>query len=198
MLEQAITRRVATAPPLSVLCARPAARRRACTFWDCRKAFRDPPLRVCQAVHESPAHAQAQTHPSVKCASRPAPSKSPNRYTGQDITSAGRFASAAAAGSVSALIGSPTELIIIQQQVGTGPDPGPGPGPGRAERRQRCAHEGGSLCWWRCRTTPGLCKRGRPDWPPQPQKKLTPLLQEAKHFFSTYSAPSIYRGLVGV
>lgn len=38
------------------------------------------------------------------------------RYTERDITSAGRFASAAAAGSVSALIGSPTELIIIQQQ----------------------------------------------------------------------------------
>ncbi|GBF91836.1 hypothetical protein Rsub_04941 [Raphidocelis subcapitata] len=64
------------------------------------------------------------------------------RYTGNDITSAGRFVSAAAAGSVSALIGSPTELIIIQQQ-----------------------------------------------------KKLTPLVQEAKHFFSTYPATSIYRGL---
>ncbi|KAI8476555.1 MAG: mitochondrial carrier domain-containing protein [Monoraphidium minutum] len=38
------------------------------------------------------------------------------KHTGSDITTAGRFASAAGAGSVSALIGSPTELIIIQQQ----------------------------------------------------------------------------------
>jgi len=30
---------------------------------------------------------------------------------------------------------------------------------------------------------------------PKPQKNLTPLVQEAKHFFSTYAARSIYRGI---
>lgn len=56
----------------------------------------------------------SKNNPSV-----PAPSlkSADHRYTGNDITNGGRFLSAAAAGSVSALIGSPTELIIIQQQV---------------------------------------------------------------------------------
>jgi hypothetical protein len=64
------------------------------------------------------------------------------RRTGADITGAGRFAAAAAAGGVSALIGSPTELIIIQQQ-----------------------------------------------------KNLTPLAVEARRFFATHPAQSVYRGL---
>eukprot|EP00879_Flechtneria_rotunda_P025306 GHRR01026884.1.p1 GENE.GHRR01026884.1~~GHRR01026884.1.p1 ORF type:complete len:126 (+),score=32.55 GHRR01026884.1:263-640(+) len=37
--------------------------------------------------------------------------------TGQELSSLGRFGCAAVAGTVSALVASPTELIIIQQQV---------------------------------------------------------------------------------
>jgi len=40
------------------------------------------------------------------------------KYTGKDLTVVGRFGAAAVAGAVSSLIGTPTELIIIQQQVG--------------------------------------------------------------------------------
>jgi hypothetical protein len=38
-------------------------------------------------------------------------------YTGKRLTSTGKFTSTAVAGAVSALIGSPSEMIIIHQQV---------------------------------------------------------------------------------
>lgn len=39
------------------------------------------------------------------------------RAGGQELSSVGRFGAAAVAGAVSSLVASPTELIIIQQQV---------------------------------------------------------------------------------
>jgi hypothetical protein len=41
-----------------------------------------------------------------------------SQRTGGELSTWGRFGCAAVAGTVSALVASPTELIIIQQQVG--------------------------------------------------------------------------------
>lgn len=65
------------------------------------------------------------------------------RKSEADLTGAERFGSAAVAGAVSAFIASPSELIIIQQQVG--PRPGRGGGAGGRGGRWRGSDGPGAL-----------------------------------------------------